>query len=143
MIIWDSRFEIGVAELDEQHRIFVSKVNELGRLTRATNPTVEEARFVIELVQYIEDYAAGHFRKEEECMARFKCPMHEINKRAHQLFLEDYRRFKQRWFDDGYSTALLGELHKMTSGWVQKHILGVDRELRHFVKKTSRPEELV
>jgi hemerythrin len=137
MIIWDAKFEVGIETIDGQHRALITKINELERMTRSSNPTVEEARFIIQLVEFIESYAADHFRHEEECTERFRCPTHEINKEAHRSFLDDFRRFKARWMAEGYSTIILKDLHRMMSDWIQRHILGVDSQLRHFVIPTT------
>jgi hemerythrin len=133
MIRWNARFEVGISAIDEQHKLFISKINELGQMTKSTNPTVGQMAFVIDLVDFIESYADNHFRHEENCMERFRCPVHEINMGEHQAFLASYREFKKRWASGGYSTETLTQLHRMTSDWIQKHILGVDVHLREVV----------
>jgi len=133
MLQWTEKFETGYPEIDSQHKRLVEYINELESLAYTTNPDRQEAEFIVNLVDFVEAYTATHFKHEEDCMARHRCPAYSENQAAHESFLRFFRGFKQRFEAEGSRPEVLKELHDVCSGWIQTHILKVDVQLKQCI----------
>jgi len=136
MLQWTEQFETGHAEIDAQHRTLIEYINRLEEVSYTTNPDRHEAEFLLELVDFVEDYTRVHFSHEEGCMARHKCPAYAENQAAHRQFLEFFRKFKHHFETGGCRREVLQELHDACSAWIQGHILRIDLQLKPYPDQT-------
>jgi len=134
MLPWNERFATGFTTIDSQHRMLINNINHLEELLTTTNPTREECEFVMHLVDFLESYAETHFKVEEQCMERHRCPAHQKNKEAHEQFRAFFREFKERYRAEGFRLEMLKSLHNTASSWIQEHILQIDIQLRGCLK---------
>ena len=141
MLQWSDQFETEHPLVDTQHRMLISYINRLEDLARNTNPSRVEVELFSRFIEFLETYILTHFRDEEGCMNRFKCPIRVDNKIAHRAFLEFFRKFKLRLDGEGYRPEVVQELHDACSAWIQQHILRIDVQLKPCLNQTSAPEE--
>jgi hemerythrin-like metal-binding protein len=99
-----------------------------------TNPSREEIDLFMRGVEFLENYALTHFKDEEACMLRFKCPAYRDNKQAHTEFLDFFRGFGRRLSFEGCRPELAKELHQACVVWIQRHILRIDVQLKHSIE---------
>jgi hemerythrin len=133
MLEWKSDFETGVLELDTQHKVLFDNINRIGKLLEKQDIDRSEAAY---LLNFLEQYAAQHFTGEETCMARFRCPAHERNKKEHEMFME-ILKFARGEFDSATLPGkVLERLHESMVWWINNHILKVDIKLKDFVRKS-------
>ena len=137
MLKWTEKYETGNSLLDAQHRMLFSYINRLEAFTRTTNPSQEELSLFMRVVEFLETHALTHFKEEEECMLRFKCPEHRENKQAHSEFLDFYRGFTRRLHYEGCRPELVRELHKACVTWIQRHILRTDMQLKPSLESAA------
>ena len=141
MLQWTEKFETGDAVIDSQHKTLIAYINRLEGISHTTNFDRQEAEFVINLVDFVENYTVAHFKHEEGCMARYRCPVHGQNQRAHAQFLEFFRVFKQRFATEGCRPDVLEELYRASSDWIQTHILLVDLQLKPCLKQPAAGDQ--
>jgi len=134
VVIWTEQFATGSKTVDEHHRTLINNINHLESMLTDTNPTREEAEFLLHLVDFLESYANTHFKFEEECMEKYRCPAHAQNKQAHEQLRKFFRQFKERCRAEGFHPDLLRQLHRVLSSWIEEHILLVDARLRPCIK---------
>ena len=130
MLQWNDSFETGHALIDTQHKMLITYINRLETISRNTNPSRQEAEFIVQFIGFMETYIDVHFKQEEECMDSYRCPAHQENKDAHRDFLILFRRFKQQFDTDGSRPEVLMDLHNSVSVWIQKHIMQIDVRLK-------------
>jgi hemerythrin-like metal-binding protein len=132
MLNWDKKYETGHARVDDQHRMLFTYVNELEDLAKGTGSFLngEDIRQYFRFIDFLEDYAVTHFREEEECMHRFRCPAHQKNLVAHGEFKKFFQEFKNKSNHLGYRLELVRELHEACAKWLTQHILRVDVQLK-------------
>jgi len=130
MLLWDDKFATGSPTIDEQHRQLIRHLNQFEGLLVQTNPTVQEIAFIIQFLEFLENYVADHFSFEEKCMESYRCPAHAKNVEAHAHFKQLFQRFKTHTQKDGFRLAMLVELNQTINAWVQDHILRVDTQLK-------------
>jgi len=141
MLQWTEKFETGDAVIDAQHKTLISYINRLEGIARTTNFDRQEAEFLLNLVDFVEIYTAAHFKHEEDCMARHRCPVYDQNKNAHAKFLEFFRAFKRRFQAEGCRAEVLQELHETCCEWIQHHILMIDLQLKPCLRQISTEGE--
>jgi hemerythrin len=130
MLQWSQHFETGDPAIDSQHRALISHINRLEEMSHNTNPNRQEVEFILNLVDFVENYTQMHFSHEEDCMERHRCPAHQENKAAHNHFLNFFREFKRRFEAEGCRPNVLKDLHDACSSWIQDHILKIDTRLK-------------
>ena len=135
MIIWTKNFETGSEKIDLQHQMLIANINHLEEMLNTTNPTREECVFLVHLVEFLEAYADTHFKLEENCMEKYRCPVRAQNQEAHERFRGLFHQYKERCNSEGYKLELLRDLHEACRSWVQEHILQIDTQLRPCLPK--------
>jgi hemerythrin len=134
MLTWREEFATGSVLVDTQHRLLIEKINKLEQLLTGASPSKTDCD---DLVGFLGNYAAMHFKFEEQCMSRYRCPAHEQNKQAHEVFLGVFSKFKERYLAEGPKKELLQNLHATASHWIQDHILAVDIKLKPCVVRSE------
>ena len=134
MLTWNEQFKTGSDTIDEQHQMLIHNINHLECLVNETNPTKETCDFLIGLVDFLESHTEKHFRFEEDCMERHRCPAHAKNKQAHGEFMEFLKQFKEHTRHKGFRPDAVRTLHQTMSQWIEEHILQVDIQLKPCLK---------
>ena len=140
MIIWTEKFATGSVNLDQQHRVLIDTINELGGHLTNPNFNPQEFELLINQVDYIADYADVHFKGEEECMERFRCPAHAQNQQAHAKFRKAIQEYKTGFEKHGFNMELLQTLHEYMEKWIQDHILKIDTQLQPCIEASKLRE---
>ena len=133
-IFWDKALEIGEPTIDNQHRSLYDAVNRLGEVISKRDEVG-----LINLLAFVERYVQEHFRYEESCFERWKCPMAQQNREAHEKFVKVFASIKERMNRGELWSAAL-DLHKLCVDWIPNHIRRVDRkcgEQRFEVEKQT------
>jgi len=137
MLEWKSVYETGVPAIDTQHKVLFDHINRLGKLLEKSEIKRPESDY---LLTFLEDYAVQHFKGEETCMARFRCPAYERNKEDHALFLNILRFCKAEYKATSKPKEMLERLHESLVWWIKQHIIKVDVQLKDFMAdKSSEP----
>ena len=87
-IAWSDSLSVGVPAMDDEHRQFISRVNELNRaIIESEDKTVIERSMNRMLMQ-----AADHFEHEEELLNRLKFPQLASHKAKHAELMAQFDR---------------------------------------------------
>lgn len=140
MLDWNKKFETGHAVIDTQHRMLISYINRLESLSASVNRSQEEIMLFLRFMEFLESYIVTHFREEEDCMFRYRCPAHKDNKIAHSEFLDFFTGFKLRLQIEGYGPEVVRELYEACVAWIQRHILRIDVLLRPCQTPFYKPD---
>ncbi len=77
-ITWTEDLSVGVDLIDEQHKLWFEKANQLykaGQEGRAKE-------FIIEMFDFLDDYTKQHFKDEEKYMEKIKYPQIDAQRKA-------------------------------------------------------------
>lgn len=138
MLIWSEEFATGSPIIDQQHRQLIVHVNQLDGLLGKTNPSRADIEFIIQFLDFLDDYLESHFSFEEQCMENYRCPAHRRNQQAHAQFRQMFQRYKENAVHGGFRLELLTELNQTMHAWVQDHILRIDTELKPCLKAAGK-----
>ena len=127
-VVWSPQLEIGVPEVDAQHKQLCEYLNALHAAMREGR----QAR-VGELLELLRNYARNHFRTEEALFM----PIEEY--RAKDKHLAQYREFEARvdsfTHASGDSTTVSFDILSFLKNWLLNHIKVTDKAITPFVRK--------
>lgn len=119
---WSDAMTVKVRRIDEQHKRLVTMINTMYREMIDKKGLGAQRTTIEEMV----DYAATHFKIEEELMGRFKFEGINEHLKAHEAFRMKAMDLKQRSQGEGFIMTI--EIVNFLRDWLQKHIMGVDRK---------------
>lgn len=120
---WSPDLEIGIYEIDLQHRSLVSIANQLHDAIEQ-----EKADQTIDwILQELLLYTKMHFQTEEQYMRRYEYKESARHQQEHGEMLKAMRRFKRKLKagDDGVADEVMAFLRD----WLGHHLTGPDRAL--------------
>lgn len=120
---WEERFELGVPEVDRQHRYLFELVGELQR-RQDQEPSREE---LITLLNNLANYACDHFSAEEQLMDKIGFEERARHGMLHGQFTGKVADIAIAW-GHGEDIDLPG-LTEWLSDWLKVHILGEDQKI--------------
>ncbi len=127
LIQWSDALSVRVTAIDEQHKNLVRMLNELhGAMTQKRGKEV-----IGIIIASLIEYAATHFKTEEDYFDRFRYPDTEPHKQEHAAFVSKVKQFKKE-YDEG-AIALSVEVLHFLSNWLQNHIKGTDKKYSDFL----------
>ncbi|HHT94119.1 MAG TPA: hemerythrin family protein [Clostridiaceae bacterium] len=129
-IKWTNDLSVGLAHIDNQHKIFLEKANNL--FEAGKNRKSKEV--IAEMLDFLEAYANEHFRDEEAYMAQINYPGLEQQRSAHQGFVEELNKLKEEYEQSGGNVALIIDSYVMIMNWLTKHISNMDKKIGDFAK---------
>ena len=116
-IKWEEKYSTGLEVIDEQHRqLFVLMNNFIGNFSQASRGEIRAT------LEALAEYAAYHFRSEEQFLA--KHPELADHQREHAIFLKKIEGFHQAY--DAQREDLSLALVQFLLSWLKNHILTTD-----------------
>lgn len=124
---WDSRFSVGIEEIDEQHKHLVDLVGKLHGAAAGRKGNEVQARIISELVASSEI----HFSVEEKLMETFGYPLRTSHAAEHRRFAEAIMDVQLQFEQN--RIRLSASVFDFLSGWLREHILGSDKLYSTYV----------
>ena len=129
-ISWEPSMTTGVDSLDNQHKQLIAWLNDL-----LSAMSVGRGRGEVEsLLDKLGGYAAMHFGHEEDCMARYNCPVAAMNAAQHKDFVATFSSFREEFDRDGATAHLVVRVESELMRWLSGHIKRTDTQLAPCVK---------
>lgn len=122
LIEWSPALEIGVPEIDYQHRTMVSMLNALHR-------SIEDQagpQAIDEILEALDAYVLTHFASEERLMERLRYEHIDEHKAEHHRLAEDVQRHREA-FARGEGSPQ--ELLEFLIRWLLNHIAHADSHI--------------
>ena len=129
-IEWRKSLEIGVEEIDSQHKELFMRCNDLLTACSAGKGREEVCR----LLSFLSTYVNTHFAAEERLQAKYDYPGYEEHHRQHRKFVDDLARLKELLSSEGVGPSLVAETNRATVSWLISHISGMDKALGLFLR---------
>jgi len=127
---WNENFNTGFTEIDEQHKVFVSLINQL-----ASSLGNESDRSLLdESFEKLADYAVYHFQSEERIWEKFfpSDSSLKIHKENHLSFLTAVKELKKEELSKPLNEVIEDVLSFLTH-WLAHHILDSDMRMSKVV----------
>ncbi len=130
-IVWTDDLELGLPQIDEQHRQIIDRYNELAAAYRRRETDGELARRLGVLLEI----TAAHFTTEEALMEELGYDGLEEHREEHQDLLQRVGRF-QSVLAEGRQTITLPVLQYIQH-WLLGHIRGADCEFGKAARRLA------
>jgi len=130
---WSENYATGIHRIDQQHKMLFKMAEDFSDAL----DNGQGERVYASYLESLDIYARSHFRYEEGCMDRCKCPVAEGNKTAHDRFMAMLIQFRQKYGSGGYVMTDARDLTNAIEAWLADHICKIDVKLRDWVT----PEE--
>lgn len=133
-INWSEEFELGVEEIDEQHRTMVALVNKLYRAIALESSRNQVHGLLCDLIEATQE----HFAAEERIMLEAGFPDYGQHKAQHDRLLAELTAFEKEMAarPDPLFHASIRFQEDLRDDWATTHILGPDRKFARFLRKS-------
>lgn len=129
IIKWSEKYELGIKEVDNQHKGLVIIINEL-----FTFMSEGKAKDNLESIfEHLTDYTKKHFFTEEAMMIKYAYPDYTQHKQEHTKFIEKLTSLKDD-FSHGKATVSL-EILNFLKDWLLNHIQITDKKYVPHINK--------
>lgn len=130
LVQWQPSLEIGVPEVDQQHKEIFNRVNAL--LTAMQQGKGREE--VSQLINFLEKYVVTHFTAEERVMSTKGYPDYAAHRQLHAAFVADFGELKRELETRGSSSLLVIQVQRRVIDWLIQHIGKEDKRIAEFLK---------
>ena len=132
MLQWKEEYEVGVAEIDEQHQKLVAIANRVYELMR-NELALDKYDQIVEILQELKEYTVYHFHFEEGLMQKAKYKKRFSHKILHQNFLSQVEAVDLSAVDENQD-AYLVQIMDFIANWLIEHIVGEDKKVGQSVR---------
>lgn len=132
LVQWEKRLEIGVAEIDGQHRELFARVAGFDTaLARGEKADIQST------FAFLREYALVHFETEERIMRGMGYPRLAIQQDLHAKFVERLQELSREFEKQGASFMLRKRTENWILVWLVDHVGGEDALLGRWVATRS------
>lgn len=128
---WDDSLSVGVKLIDEQHKVWIERLNSLSEAIEARR----ESHNVSKTLNFMMDYVEFHFAAEEDLMAVQHYPGIAHHKKEHQKFrdiLMDLLVLEIE--EEDATTTIASSIYNFQISWLKEHIQQTDKQFAAFLK---------
>jgi hemerythrin len=135
-IVWTTEYELGLEEIDNQHRAIVDKINALS----AGHGKAGNESAALLLLEELSNYVRHHFKTEEALMAHAGCDRDfEVRHRGEHAYYRGVLRDFTNDYIDGRGRITTSFLEYLVH-WLLHHIVSTDREMIVHLS-AARPDQ--
>ncbi len=127
---WTPNLSVGVQMIDDQHKIWFQKANELFEAGQKG----QAKEYILQLIGFLDEYTKTHFKDEEKYMASIRYPEIESQKMAHASFIEELAKLRNSYTESGGNILVIINANKMIINWLTKHISSMDKKIGEYAK---------
>lgn len=129
-IQWTPDLSVGIGKIDEQHKTWFEKANDL--FEAGKNGKGKEV--VAQLLDFIDDYTKFHFADEESYMLSIHYPEYDTQKRLHTAFIGELAKIKKDFEQSGGNLIVILNANQMVLDWLINHITREDKKIGLYAK---------
>ena len=128
-ISWDDSLSIGIELIDEQHKIWIERLNTLSKAVETHN----EMSYVSKMLDFMVDYVQFHFATEQKHMAAQGYPGLNEHKAKHAEFQHVLTELVREFEEDGATHRLGDSINTFQISWLKNHIRETDKLFGEFL----------
>lgn len=132
---WKNNYDLGIEDIDLQHRFFLNLINRLADELRMTTDSSRRAALIAEL----NAYARFHFVSEENMMAKANYPQLGEHRR-HHLDLISELNSKEAMLQLDATDQRAADVIDFLVDWFLRHTTGEDRRFAEFYHRRQASE---
>jgi len=127
---WSPALATGCADIDNQHKLLFSVMNDLFDACQSGRERQEVER----TIGFLEIYTANHFADEESLQEKYEYPEYVTHKHLHTEFKGIVQRLATGMSKDGPTVEFIRELCVTASEWLFNHIKDEDLRMAAYIQ---------
>ena len=131
-IAWNKDLTVGVEVIDEQHRQWIQRFNDVAAAIAAHQGPVQIGK----TLAFLMDYSKLHFATEEKLMTEHGYPGLAEQHAQHQELNETLQGLVRDFEEEGATQKLAEAFNVFLGNWLIKHIRELDLKFGAFLKTT-------
>lgn len=129
-LVWEDRFSVGIALIDEQHKLLIQRVNDLAKAIELKQSVGE----IVRVLGFLIEYTNFHFSTEEKHMKANHYPGLNYHKSQHGEFKRTLNHLMEDFEEEGATQALADSINVFLTNWLVSHFQDVDMEFGKFLR---------
>lgn len=130
-ISWKEEYELGISEIDEQHKKMLGIINELHDLMGEEKEAEQDK--IDKIIKEMADYAIYHFKTEEKYFQLFSYEETESHTAIHNQYVDKVNDWRAR-YDAEKDPTIFFEIFSYLQDWWIWHICNTDRDYMSFMR---------
>ncbi|MBU5637767.1 hemerythrin family protein [Geomonas sp. Red69] len=132
LVEWRDDLNIGMLEIDIQHKLLFDKFNAFVSAYQSNQDQDE----IMRMFWFLEAYAVTHFKEEEKLMQQVRYPDFVGHREKHLAFIDQINRLKERLKVEGITQNMVSTMTGFITSWLIEHISTMDRAIGRFVNNS-------
>jgi hemerythrin len=132
-IQWDESLSVGVGLIDEQHRKWIERLNEVESAIKARRGMQQ----IVSTLDFLSEYTRFHFSTEEQYMVQTGYPELEIHMAKHEELRKTLGNLIEDFKEDGITEKINEAVGTFLGNWLKDHIRVVDQVFAAFLKEKN------
>ncbi|MDF2921788.1 MAG: hemerythrin-like metal-binding protein [Paenibacillaceae bacterium] len=133
MITWRDNYNVGVDQIDSQHKELVARLNDF--MEACAQQKAKEK--IEETLEFLKSYTMEHFQDEETLMKQVAYPEYDDHKKEHDNFVAQIEQLIQQVREKGTSVLATIKLNRVLVEWLLNHIQRIDVKVGDYIKANS------
>ncbi|NLW12192.1 MAG: hemerythrin family protein [Clostridiaceae bacterium] len=127
---WTPDLSVGVERIDDQHKIWFDKANQLFEAGKQG----KSREYIVQMLDFLDDYTKQHFKDEEKYMNSIKYPQIDAQQKMHASFIEELDKLRKEYDASGGNVSLIINANQMIINWLTNHISSMDKKIGAYAK---------
>ena len=132
MIHWKKEYELGLPDVDKQHKYLIDVAVEAYELLK-DKLTSDKYDKIVGILQELRNYTIFHFEFEEGFMKKEAYPKILSHKMEHKKFIDKLNAVDLNAIDANQQEALISII-EFVAVWLDSHILETDRRVADYLR---------
>ena len=131
LLQWNKELEIGIENVDSQHKQLINMINEL---TLAVEYNQQNSS-LLPIVDRLLEYAGNHFQVESGIFAQYEFPNRVDHEAEHATFIDKVKYIRRQC--ELLDTPMSAKIREFLLHWFINHIKSKDMEYKRFIYKAT------
>jgi len=130
-IQWSESLSVGVGLIDEQHRKWIERLNEVESAIKSRRGMQQ----IVSTLDFLSEYTRFHFSTEEQYMVQAGYPELENHRAKHEELKKTLGHLIEDFKEDGITEKISEAVGTFLGNWLKDHIRVVDQVFAAFLKE--------
>jgi hemerythrin len=127
MLKWSGELEVGLEQIDNQHKQLINIINELTIAVEYNQPN----SVLLPIVDKLQEYANSHFKAEEDLFTTFNYPDRAVHEAEHATFIGSITYIRRQC--EIIDASMSAKIRDFLLHWLCTHIKVNDKEYKRFI----------
>lgn len=134
-MLWKDTYELGVPQIDAQHKELFRRVEAFFQVLRSKEPWEDKLPKINETLEFMKGYVVKHFRDEEEYQKKINYPGFDAHKQLHIGMVEYVLEVSKKFEESNNDENLMQQFGGRLLSWLINHVAAEDQRIADYAIK--------